>query len=65
MQLHSNNSGNIRPIDNGYELVHDDPRTADLFSEFGTVIKEPLFDKDGTPYGGGFALKFCNGSTAR
>ena len=57
MQLHLANSGNIQPIDNGYELVHDDPRNADLFAEFGTVVKEPLFDKHNTPYVGGFALK--------
>ena len=57
MQLHQANTGDIRPIDNGYELVHDDPRNADLFAEHGMVQKTPLFDKDGVPLPGFYGLR--------
>ena len=57
MQLHLATSGDIRPIDNGFELVHDDPRNADLFAEHGMVQKTPLFDKHGTPLEGFYGLR--------
>jgi hypothetical protein len=57
MQLHSNNSGNYSPIQNGFELVHDDPRNVDLFAEMGRVEKTPLFDQRGTPLQGFHGLR--------
>jgi hypothetical protein len=57
MQLHLATSGDIRPIDNGFELVHDDPRNADLFAEHGMVQKTPLFDKHGMPLEGFYGLR--------